>query len=132
MVRHNLPCQPASLCPNWVLSPVQVFGPITNLGFAQQHDLGPTPTGVTIAREWAGGRPDRPQRDLARGGPEATLVRLLGVQQRRLQVDRAAVAGDRRSSRKCSSRSPNAAADDYRLSNGVGVDWAPAEQQYGP
>jgi hypothetical protein len=26
----------------------------------------------------------------------------------------------------------NPAADDYRTRSGVGVDWAPADQQYGP
>ena len=32
----------------------------------------------------------------------------------------------------CSPAFPNPAADDYRLGNGRGVDWAPAEQHYGP
>jgi hypothetical protein len=32
----------------------------------------------------------------------------------------------------CDLRFPNAAADDYRLGGGRGVDWAPAEEHYGP
>ncbi|HEX4464993.1 MAG TPA: right-handed parallel beta-helix repeat-containing protein [Solirubrobacterales bacterium] len=32
----------------------------------------------------------------------------------------------------CNLHFPNAAADDYRLGNGRGVDWAPAEEHYGP
>jgi hypothetical protein len=32
----------------------------------------------------------------------------------------------------CSLPFPNPATDDYRLGNGQGVDWAPAEQHYGP
>jgi hypothetical protein len=32
----------------------------------------------------------------------------------------------------CELHFPNAAADDYRLDDGRGVDWAPAEEHYGP
>lgn len=32
----------------------------------------------------------------------------------------------------CALTFPNVAQDDYRLGNGRGVDWAPAEQHYGP
>jgi hypothetical protein len=32
----------------------------------------------------------------------------------------------------CELHFPNTAADDYRLGNGRGVDWAPAEEHYGP
>ncbi len=32
----------------------------------------------------------------------------------------------------CNLHFPNTAADDYRLGNGRGVDWAPAEEHYGP
>jgi hypothetical protein len=32
----------------------------------------------------------------------------------------------------CNLRFPDTAADDYRLGNGRGVDWAPAEEHYGP
>lgn len=32
----------------------------------------------------------------------------------------------------CNPVFPNTAKDDYRLGNGRGVDWAPAEQHYGP
>jgi hypothetical protein len=32
----------------------------------------------------------------------------------------------------CDLHFPNTAADDYRLGNGRGVDWAPAEEHYGP
>jgi hypothetical protein len=32
----------------------------------------------------------------------------------------------------CSLSFPNTKADDYRLGNGRGVDWTPAEQHYGP
>jgi hypothetical protein len=33
---------------------------------------------------------------------------------------------------ECAPRFDNAAADDYRLASGRGVDWAPAEEHYGP
>jgi hypothetical protein len=33
---------------------------------------------------------------------------------------------------ECELRFPDAGADDYRLGNGRGVDWAPAEEHYGP
>jgi hypothetical protein len=36
------------------------------------------------------------------------------------------------SSVECAPAFANAAADDYRLPSGRGVDWAPAEQHYGP
>jgi hypothetical protein len=32
----------------------------------------------------------------------------------------------------CSPAFANPAVDDYRLGNGRGVDWAPAEEHYGP
>jgi hypothetical protein len=33
---------------------------------------------------------------------------------------------------ECDLRFPNTAADDYRLDDGRGVDWTPAEEHYGP
>ena len=67
LVRHNLPCQPASLCPNWVMSPVQIFGPITNHVFRNNTIWANDSDGISdVARERAAERPDRPQRHLAR------------------------------------------------------------------
>jgi hypothetical protein len=38
----------------------------------------------------------------------------------------------RSSSTSCEPRFLNPAADDYRLASGVGIDWAPRDQHYGP
>lgn len=134
IVDHNVPCQPASLCPTWVLSPVQIFGPITSLRMANNTVWTPFRSGSVFLREGTYGSvqfvnnvtyqlqaPDG-------ASPFANYTAANNVTCSRTGSWPATGV----TSSQCSLPFPNPAAGDYRLGNGRGVTWAPAEQQYGP
>jgi hypothetical protein len=131
LVRHNLPCQPASLCPNWVMSPVQIFGPVTNHVFRNNTIWANDSDGVSM---WRGSGLQNVQMDhnvIWRAESDTTIA---GFSESSDIVCKwsglpSLVAS---SSRNCAPPFANPAAGDYRLGNGIGVDWAPADQQYGP
>lgn len=131
LVRHNLPCQPASLCPNWVLSPVQVYGPMTNHVFRNNTIWANDTNGVTM---WRGSGLNGVQIDhnaIYRAESDTTIG---GYSEHDNIVCNwsGLPALSPTSKRNCSPPFANVAASDYRLGNGIGVDWAPADQQYGP
>jgi hypothetical protein len=133
IVDHNLPCQPTSLCPTWVLSPVQVFGPLTSLRFANNTVWTPFRSGAVYMREGTFGSftfvnnvtynvqaPD--------GGSPFTNY----TASNNVTCGRGGSWPATGLTMACSLPFPNPATDDYRLGDGRGVDWAPAEQHYGP
>jgi hypothetical protein len=131
LVRHNLPCQPASLCPNWVMSPVQIFGPITNHVFRNNTIWANDSDGITM---WRGTGLQGVQIDhnvIWRADSDASIG---GYSESSNIVCKwsGLPSLSASSSRNCAPRFPNPAAGDYRLGNGIGVDWAPADQHYGP
>ena len=134
IVDHNLPCQPDSLCPTWVLSPVQVFGPLTSLRFNNNTVWTPFRNGGVYMRGDGWGsfqfNNNVTYRLSAPDGsaPFASYSATNNVTCNRESPWPAAGV----SSGVCSLPFPNPATDDYRLNNGRGVDWAPADQQYGP
>lgn len=132
IVDHNLPCQPASLCPTWVLSPVQIFGPLTSLRMANNTVWTPFRNGGVYARGSGWGsfqfvnnvtyRLDAPDGN----APFASYSASNNVTCNRTGWPATGVAT------ACSLPFPNVAAGDYRLGGGRGVTWAPAEQHFGP
>jgi hypothetical protein len=134
MLRDAAPCDPPSSdC--GPPSIVQVFGPTQGLRLTRNTVWTPGNRSPVVLREgplgkvvvtdnviyrgwsdWAGGFPDFAEAGNTVCQWEGTLPRL-----------------SRSSTRDCSPRFLDPAADDYRLRNGKGgVDWSPTERRYGP
>ena len=131
LVRHDLPCQPASLCPNWVMSPVQIFGPVTNHVFRNNTIWANDSDGVSM---WRGSGLQNVQMDhnvIWRAESDTSIAGF--TESSDIVCKWSGLPSlSASSSRACSPPFANPAASDYRLGNGIGVDWAPADQQYGP
>jgi Right handed beta helix region len=134
IVDHNLPCQPDSLCPTWVLSPVQVFGPLTSLRFNNNTVWTPFRNGGVYMRGSGWGSFQFNNNVTYRlEAPDGNAPFASYSASNNQTCNRTAgwpATGV--TSGVCSIPTPNAATDDYRLGNGRGVDWAPADQHYGP
>jgi hypothetical protein len=133
MVRNGAPCDPPeSQCGPPLI--VQVFGPTRGITVKnntiwtasnesplalREGPLGRVSfDGNAIFRawsDWSGGWPHFRQRGGLVCQWEGTLPRL-----------------SRGSRRDCSPPFANPAKDDYRLESGIGVDWAPGDERYGP
>jgi hypothetical protein len=131
IVDHNLPCQPASICPNFSLSPLQVFGPITNHVVRNNTIWTPDRNGLAI---WRGNALQnvtiannvfwRAVSDTSFSGyseHDNTVCKWEGLP--KLSPT---------STVNCNPAFTNRAADDYRVAGGRGVTWAPSAQHYGP
>jgi hypothetical protein len=132
IVRQDLPCEPASLCSGYQLSPWQVYGPISN--GEMNHN--------TFA--WGGGGGTAVLTGsytnmqvssnvfstitLTNGG--GSIPTMSGTDN--TYCDSGGSSPPPGSTRECNPPFLNPAADDYRLASGRGVDWAPAEMHYGP
>jgi hypothetical protein len=130
LIDHNLPCQPASLCPTWVLTPVQIYGPATNQIFRNNTIWVPDKDGQTW---WRGSGLNGVQIDhnvIYHGTSDTTIAGYSESNNIVCKWDMPALSPT--SQRNCNPPFANPAAKDYRLNNGIGVDWAPADQQYGP
>jgi hypothetical protein len=133
IVDHNLPCQPASLCPTWVLSPVQVFGPLTSLRFANNTVWTPFRSGAVYMREGTFGSftfVNNVTYDVE--APDGSSPFANYTASNNVTCGRGGSWPATGLTTACSLPFPNLATDDYRIGGGRGVDWAPAEQQYGP
>jgi hypothetical protein len=133
IVDHNLPCEPTSLCPTWVLSPVQIFGPITTLRMANNTVWTPFRSGSVYLRDGTFGNVQFVNNVTYSlqfpSGDNRTISSYSASNNVTCQNAGWPATG---LTTACSLPFPNPATDDYRLGNGRGVDWAPAEQQYGP
>jgi hypothetical protein len=133
IVDHNLPCQPASLCPTWVLSPVQVFGPLTSLRFANNTVWTPFRSGAVYMREGSFGSfqfVDNVTYNVQ--APDGATPFASYTASNNVTCGRGGSWPATGLTMACSLPFPNPATDDYRLGGGRGVTWAPAEQHYGP
>jgi hypothetical protein len=134
IVDHNLPCQPTSLCPTWVLSPVQVFGPLTSLRFNNNTVWTPFRNGGVYMRGTGWGSFQFNNNVTYRlEAPDGNAPFASYSASNNVTCNRSSpwpTIGV--TSGACSLPFPNPATDDYRLNNGRGVDWAPADQHYGP
>ncbi|HEX5925385.1 MAG TPA: hypothetical protein VFY45_16255 [Baekduia sp.] len=132
IVRQNLPCDPTSLCPNWQLSPFQVFGPLKNVsirhntvwpgsGGGTQWLRGDDWQGPTVVSDnvFSNLNSDAGGLTTAYTGSNNTNCGGYGFPSIGLISD-------------CSPAFADAANGDYRLANGRGVTWRVADQQYGP
>ena len=132
IVRQNLPCDPTSLCPNWQLSPFQVFGPLKDVSI-RHNTVWPGSGGGTQwlrGSGWAGPtvvsdnvfsnlNSDAGGLTTAYTGSNNTNCGGYGFPSIGLISD-------------CSPAFADAANGDYRLANGRGVTWRVDDQQYGP
>jgi hypothetical protein len=133
IVDHNLPCQPTSLCPTWVLSPVQVFGPLTSLRFANNTVWTPFRSGAVYMREGSFGSFTFVNNVTYNvQAPDGSTPFANYTASNNVTCGRGGSWPATGLTTACSLPFPNPATDDYRLGNGRGVDWAPAEQHYGP
>jgi hypothetical protein len=133
IVDHNLPCQPASLCPTWVLSPVQIFGPLTSLRFANNTVWTPFRSGAVFMRQGAFGSFQFVNNvTYSLQAPDGSSPFTNYSSSNNVTCQRSGSWPATGVATACSLPFPNPAADDYRLGNGRGVDWAPADQHYGP
>jgi hypothetical protein len=133
IVDHNLPCQPASLCPTWVLSPVQIFGPLTSLHMANNTVWTPFDNGGVYVRGSGWGSFQFVNNVTYRlSAPDGAAPFASYSASNNVTCNRENPWPATGVASACSLPFPNPAAQDYRLGNGRGVDWAPADQQYGP
>jgi hypothetical protein len=132
IVDQDLPCEPASLCSGYQLSPWQVFGPIAN-GEMKHNTVGwgsgggtAVLTGTYTNIEFSDNVFNRLS-DTDSGGSVPTLN---GTNNSYCNNSGWDVPPG--SSQECSPDFLDPAANDYRLASGRGVDWVPSAQHYGP
>jgi hypothetical protein len=132
LINHDELCQPESLCPNWVLSPIQVFGPLTSLRMANNTIWTPFRNGGVYARGSGWGSFEFVNNVVYRlDAPDGSAPFSSYSASNNTTCNRTGWPATGVTT-ACSAPFPNPAAGDYRLGNGRGVTWAPAEQQYGP
>jgi hypothetical protein len=131
IANHNLPCQPASLCPSWVLSPVQVFGPVVNHVFRNNTIWTNDKDGPTM---WRGSGLQNVEIDhnVIWRAESDTSISGLSTHDNTVCKWTGLPALTSTSTKTCSLPIPNKGLNDYRQSNGRGVTWTPADQHYGP
>jgi hypothetical protein len=132
IVNQDLPCEPASLCSGYQLSPWQVFGPIAN-GEMNHNTVGwglgggtAVLTGTYTNIEFSGNVFNRLS-DTDSGGSVPSLT---GSENTYCNSSGWGVPPG--SSKDCDPAFLDPAAGDYRLESGRGVNWTPAGQHYGP
>jgi hypothetical protein len=128
---HNLPCQPASLCPSWVLMPVQVYGPLVNHVFRNNTIWTNDKDGGVM---WRGSGLQNVEIDhnlIWRGDSDASGI--AGLSEHDNTVCKwSNLPSSPSDTKTCSVSILSTVTNDYRQSNGRGVTWAPADQHYGP
>jgi hypothetical protein len=131
IANHNLPCQPASLCPSWVLSPVQVFGPVVNHVFRNNTIWTNDKDGPTM---WRGNGLQNVEIDhnVIWRAESDTSISGLSAHDNTVCKWTGLPALTSTSTKTCSLPIPNKGLNDYRQANGRGVTWTPADQHYGP
>jgi len=132
IVDQDLPCEPASLCSGYQLSPWQVFGPIAN-GEMKHNTVGwgsgggtAVLTGTYTNIEFSDNVFDR--LSMTDGG--GSVPSLTGTNNSYCENSGWDVPTG--STQDCSPDFLDPAAGDYRLPSGRGVNWTPAGQHYGP
>ena len=131
LVDHTLSCQPTSLCPTWVLTPTQLFGPINHVVVRNNTIWTPYRDGQFWLRG-SGLQDVQVDHNVIYHGSSDTSIGGLSTHDNTVckwDVQGGIGSG---STSNCSPAFPNTAAGDYRLAGGRGVTWAPANQQYGP
>jgi hypothetical protein len=132
IVDQDLPCEPASLCSGYQLSPWQVFGPIAN-GEMKHNTVGwgsgggtAVLTGTYTDIEFS----DNVFNRLTVTNSGGSTPSMSGSNNTYCESNGWGVPPG--SSLDCSPDFLNPAAGDYRLADGRGVNWVPSAQHYGP
>jgi len=132
IVDQDLPCEPASLCSGYQLSPWQVFGPIAN-GEMKHNTVGwgsgggtAVLTGTYINIEFS----DNVFNRLTVTNSGGSVPSMSGLNN--TYCDSSGWGVPPGSSVDCSPDFLNPAAGDYRLASGRGINWVPSAQHYGP
>jgi Bacterial Ig domain len=132
VIRQNLPCVPASLCPGWEPSPFQIYGPARNVSIRHntvwpgqiggaQWLRGSGWDGPTVLSDNVFSSLNSDATDLQTGYSASNNTRCdaSGIATTGLTTD-------------CSPAFIDAANGDYRQANGRGVTWRVADQHFGP
>jgi hypothetical protein len=132
IVRQDLPCEPASLCSGYQLSPWQVYGPIAN-GEMNHNTFAWGGGGGTAVLTGTYTNMEVSNNvfnviSMTNGGGSIPSIR----GSNNSYCESGAWSPPTGSVRECSPAFLNPAADDFRLASGRGVDWTPAEMHYGP
>jgi hypothetical protein len=130
VTNQDLPCDPASLCPGFQLSPFQIFGPISN-GVIRHNTVWAGPHGgFADLRETGWSNTTVSDNVFGRFGRDPT-VEVTGANNTRCGANGgwAPVPGTRRA---CSPHFKDRAKGDYRLAGGRGVRWRLSDQHFGP
>jgi hypothetical protein len=132
IVDQDLPCEPASLCSGYQLSPWQVFGPLAG-GEMKHNTVGWGSGGGTAVLTGTYTNIDFSENVFNRltvtnsGGSVPTLTGSANV-----YCDSSGWGVPPGSTRDCEPDFLDPAAGDYRLADGRGVTWVPSAQHYGP
>jgi hypothetical protein len=131
IVNQDLPCDPTSLCPNFQLSPLQIFGPIAN-GRIRHNTVWPGGSGgVAVLRGTGWSNVSVTDNVFGRVGREPAVA-LSGSNNTtcHTSVGFTPVPGTKRD---CHPRFHDRRKGDYRvIKGGRGIDWRVADQRYGP
>jgi hypothetical protein len=132
IVNQDLPCEPASLCLGYQLSPWQIFGPISG-GEMRNNTVGwgsgggmAVLTGSYTGIDFSNNVFNRLSATTS-GGVLPTLTGALNS-----YCDSGGQSLPVGTSRECAPPFLNPAAGDYRLPSGRGVDWAVSQVYFGP
>jgi hypothetical protein len=132
IVRQNRPCQPASLCQGYQLSPLQVFGPARNV-WIRRNTIWGAEGGVFALRGtgWQGPTvmTDNIIYSTYSDDTQFSQAGYLAGGNVRCTNQGLPPAGF---TTDCNPPFANPANGDWRTGNGHGVDWQPADQWYGP
>jgi hypothetical protein len=130
IIKQDRPCDPASLCPGFQLSPFQIFGPISNGVIAHNTVWPGARGGFSVLRGPGWSKVTVSDNVFGMFGRDATVA-VSGADNTRCGRNGgwATVPG---SGRDCSPRFKDAGKGDYRLAGGRGVDWRISDQHFGP
>jgi hypothetical protein len=132
IVDQDRPCEPASLCTGYQLSPWQIYGPISG-GEMRNNTVGwgtdgggAVLTGKYTNIDFSNNVFNRLA--LTDGGGSAPTL----TGSNNTYCDNSSWSVPPGTTKDCAPAFLNPAAADYRLASGRGVTWVPSEQHYGP
>ena len=136
IVHQNRPCDPKSLCPTWQLSPLQIFGPISN-GSISHNTIwtkkpgGSEGGGPVLLRDRGWSRVKYSDNVIVDGAREAS-AQVTGTHNTRCSQTTGPWIALPGAAADCSPAFLDAANGDYRQADGRGVTWKVADQSFGP
>ena len=131
IIRNAAGCIPASRCSGFTVSPFQVYGPITSFVMSRNTIWTPELAPATTLRGSGWGRVDVNDNVIHRAWTDTSAPFGNYGAANDLACTREGPWPATGFATSCSPPFPDAAGGDYRLP-GRGVDWAVADQHYGP